>query len=153
VRTEEDLRHLLHGLVEPVTAAEGVDLVDLAVRGTGSRQLVKVIVDRKGGVDLATCQRLSQAVSARLDEEDPIPGRYALEVTSPGIDRPLEGRTAFDRVEGREVLVHRGDEERVIQVRGTVLTAEDDAVVLDVGGEQVRIAYTEIVKATQTLPW
>jgi ribosome maturation factor RimP len=56
-------------------------------------------------------------------------------------------------VEGREVLVHREDEERVTQVRGTVLAAEEDAVLLDVGGEQVRIAYADIVKATQTLPW
>jgi ribosome maturation factor RimP len=153
VRTEDDLRQLLHELVEPVAAGEGVDLVDVAVRGTGGRQLVKVIVDRKGGVDLATCQRISQTLSARLDEADPIPGRYALEVTSPGIDHPLEGRAAFDRVEGREVLVHRGDDERVTQVRGTVLAAEDDGVLLDTGGEQLRIAYAEIVKATQTLPW
>lgn len=141
-------------LAGPLAEDAGVDLIAVDVRGTVPRQLVKVVVDRKGGVDLATCQRLSQALSAQLDERDVIDQRYALEVTSPGVDWPLRDQRDFDRVEGRLVLVHRGaQDETVHQVKGTVLNAAEDAVVLEVDGEQERIPYGEVVKATQSLPW
>lgn len=133
-----------------------LDLVDVEVKGGGSSRLVRITVDRKGGVDLATCQAVSRELSALLDHDDPIKGRYALEVTSPGTDRPLRDRAAFDRVEGRDVLVHRraeGDDAPPAEVRGAVARAEEDAVVLDVEGQDVRIPYAEIVKAKQTLPW
>lgn len=144
----------VHELAEPLARDAGVDLVDVQVKGSGPRRLVRVTVDRKGGVDLATCQRLSRALSSRLDERDPITDRYALEVTSPGVDHPLADRRAFERVEGRDVLVHyEADEGRVLQVRGRVADSDDEAVALDVDGETVRMAYRDIVKATQSLPW
>ena len=148
----------VRALAEPLAGAAGLDLVDVEVKGSGPRTLLRVKVDRKGGVDLATCQTLSRDLSARLDDEDPIAGRYTLEVTSPGVDHPLTDRRAFDRVEGRAVLVHASQPteevpDRILQIRGTVVAAEVDAVVLDVEGEQVRIPYADVAKATQTLPW
>lgn len=139
----------------PLAAARDVDLVDVAIRGRGSGRLVRVVIDRKGGVDLATCHALSRDLSAALDKEDPVAGRYSLEVTSPGVDHPLRDRAAFDRVEGRGVLVHRraSEEETAEQVRGTVLRAGADSVVLDVHGREVSVPYFEIVTAKQTLPW
>lgn len=144
----------VRALVMPLAAAAGVDVVDVEVKGTGARRLVRVRIDRKGGVDLAACHRLSGALSAALDDADPFADRYALEVTSPGVDHPLEGQRAFDRVEGRGVLVRRaaadGD---VVDVRGTVRTAGPEQVVLDVDGDEVAIPYQAIVHATQALPW
>ncbi|MGH3666637.1 MAG: ribosome maturation factor RimP [Egibacteraceae bacterium] len=138
----------------PLAAAGGVDVVDVQVKGSGPRTLVRVVVDRKGGVDLGACQTLSHELSRRLDEVDPIAGRYQLEVTSPGTDRPLRDQRDFDRVEGRAVLVHRREaDDRVVQVRGTVTQAAPAAVVLDSDGEALHIGYDEIVKATQALPW
>jgi ribosome maturation factor RimP len=128
-------------------------LVDVQVKGSGSRTLVRVVVDRKGGIDLASCQQLARELSAVLDAADPLDSRYVLEVTSPGVDHPLADRDAFDRVEGRAVLVHRHVEGVVTQLRGSVMAAEPDAVVLDVQGEPIRVPYREIVKATQALPW
>ena len=131
-----------------------LDLVDVQVRGEGARRLVRVIMDRKGGVDLGRCTEVSRALSARLDALDALDAGYTLEVTSPGIDAPLTGRRAFDRVEGRTVLVHRsGGDAGVTQIRGTVRAAEADAVVLDVDGAELRVPYDEIAKATQSLPW
>jgi ribosome maturation factor RimP len=142
----------IRDLAEPLAASSGLDLVDVELK-QGPRTLVRVVVDRKGGVDLATCQDMSRRLSDALDADDPVEGRYALEVTSPGVDRPLTDRRAFDRVEGRPVLVHRSDGGGVVQLRGTVAAAEEDAVVLDVDGSPLRIPYDEIVKATQQLPW
>lgn len=146
------VRDLAAGLADDLE----LDLVDVEVKGGGSSRLVRITVDRKGGVDLATCQEVSRELSALLDRDDPVKGRYALEVTSPGTDRPLRDRAAFDRVEGRDVLVHRRaerDDAPPAEVRGAVARAEEDAVVLDVEGQDVRIPYAEIVKAKQTLPW
>jgi ribosome maturation factor RimP len=142
----------VRALAEPLADAAGLDLVDVEVK-QGPRTLVRVTVDRKGGVDVGTCQDLSGRLSAALDAEDPVDGRYALEVTSPGVDRPLRDRRAFDRVEGRAVLVHRRVADATTQIRGVVRAAQDDAVVLDVNGEEVRVPYDDIAKATQQLPW
>ena len=149
-----DLGTSVRRLAEPLAAQAGVDLLDVDVRGHGPQRLVRVVIDRKGGVGVDACQQLSRRLSDALDEADPIDDRYALEVTSPGTDRPLEGQEGFERVEGREVLVHRdAGEGRVLQVRGTVVSADGDGVVLAVGDADERVPYSEIVKATQALPW
>ena len=141
-------------IVAPLADAAGLDLVDVQLKGAGSRTLLRIVVDRKGGVDLDACQQLSRRISSELDDADPLEGRYVLEVTSPGVDHPLEGQRAFDRVQGRAVLVHRRTEaDSVVQVRGNVLAANPDDVVLDVDGDHVAIGYGDIVKATQALPW
>jgi ribosome maturation factor RimP len=143
------------GLAARAASAAGVDLVDVQVRGSGSRRLVRVVVDRKGGVDVERCRRVSADLSTGLDALDPFDARYRLEVSSPGVGHPLRGRRAFDRVEGRDVVVRRasaggGPAERL---RGRVRAAQADAVVLDVAGQPVRVPYGEIERATQCLPW
>lgn len=141
-------------LAEPLAKTADVELVDVEVKGSGSRRIVRLVVDREGGVDLATCENLSRTLSARLDEEDPVAGRYTLEVTSPGTQRPLSDQRSFERVQDRPVLVHRdAGDGRVLQLEGTVVAAEGDALVLDVDGEHTRVPYDEITKATQRLPW
>lgn len=138
----------------PLADAAELDLVEVAIRGEGARRLIRVVVDRKGGVDVDRCARLSRELAPRLDALSELDDGYALEVTSPGVGYPLRDRRAFERVEGRQVLVHRrvGDSP-VAQVRGTVLEAGDAAVLLEVDGAQVRVPYDEIAKATQSLPW
>ncbi len=144
---------VVRSFAQPLADGAGLDLIDVEVKGSGPRTLVRVTVDRKGGVDLAACQQLSRDLSRRLDDADPIEGRYQLEVTSPGVKHPLRGQRDFDRVEGRLVLVHAREDERVVQVKGTVVEAADGVVALDVDGDVVSIPYSDIDKATQALPW
>lgn len=144
----------IRDLVDEQARALDVDVIAVQHKGEGSRQLVRIVVDRKGGVSVGTCQQLSRALSRRLDEIDPIGGRYTLEVTSPGVNWPLTDRSAFDRVEGRVVLIHRRTGvDRIEQVRGAVVAAGPDAVEIDDGGTTIAIAYDDIVKAAQALPW
>jgi ribosome maturation factor RimP len=134
---------------------ESVDVLAVEVKGEGPLRLVRVVIDRKGGVPLDVCQRISQRLSRQLDDADPIAGRYTLEVTSPGMDWPLDDRESFDRIEGREVVIHlRGEGGQVEQVRGRVVHAGQDAVELDNDkAGVVAVAYDDIVKAAQALPW
>jgi ribosome maturation factor RimP len=145
---------VIRDLVQQQARQTDLDVLAVELKGSGSRQLVRVVVDRKGGVSVGACQRLSQQLSERLDEIDPIGGRYRLEVTSPGVDWPLTDQAAFDRVEGRQVLIHRrSGSDRVEQVRGEVVQALPDAVQVRDGQTTVSVAYADIVKAAQALPW
>lgn len=141
-------------LAAPLVSAAALDLVDVQLRGDGPRRLVRIVVDRKGGVDLASCSAVSRALRDQLDGLAELQAGFRLEVTSPGVDAPLRDRRAFERVEGRDVLVHRdlGDG-HLVQLRGTVQGADEQDVVLEVDGAPLRVPYNQIAKATQSLPW
>lgn len=151
-----DPQTMIQQMAQPLAAGAGLDLLDVEVKGSGSRTRVRIIVDRKGGVDVGTCQKLSRAVEAELDDVDPLRSRYTLEVTSPGTDRPLRSRADFDRIEGRTVrirLTAEDDGERP-DVIGAVRAATDDHVVVeDKAGDTHQVGYDDIDRATQELPW
>jgi ribosome maturation factor RimP len=131
--------------IEPALAGGGFDVEDVAVRAAGSRQLVQVVVDRDGGITLDDVAEATRAISAALDEHDPIAGAYVLEVTSPGVDRPLTLPRHWRRNVGRIVDVRTRDGGHVL---GRVQSADDEAAeVLVQQDEQVRVAYADVVKA------
>jgi len=97
-RVSEVLRRF-EKLVENVLAEDVFELVDLEVSGGG--RVLRVFVDKPGGVSVGDCARLSERLSERLDIEDFIPYRYTLEVSSPGLDRPLKRESDYERFQGR----------------------------------------------------
>jgi ribosome maturation factor RimP len=100
------VRGRLVALLDPVVTAAGYDLEDLAVTPAGRRRVVRVVVDRDGGVDLDGVADLSRALSQALDVSDALgPAPYVLEVTSPGVDRPLTRPRHWRRAVGRVVRV------------------------------------------------
>ena len=141
-----DVAAKVEALVEPVVAAGGLELFDVRYGGGA----LQVVVDRPGGVDLDTLSEVTHAVSAALDRHDPLPGRYTLEVSSPGLERPLRRPAHFRRFVGTEVKVktHSGvDGER--RLHGPLEAADDDGVV--VGGR--RLAYGDIESARTVFHW
>ncbi|MGI9017699.1 MAG: ribosome maturation factor RimP [Euzebya sp.] len=150
-----DLVSVVDRLARRMALDVGLEVVEVVVKGEGSRARVRVIVDRKGGVDLASCRTLSKSLSRQLDAEDPTPNRYTLEVTSPGTDRPLMTQGDFDRVEGRMVkaTLWSGDD-TPDHFTGTVTRADATQVVLtDSGGQARTVPYDQIITATQVTPW
>jgi ribosome maturation factor RimP len=135
----------LHGVLEPIVRAAGFELDQLDVHAAGRRHTVKIVVDSDEGVDLDDIARLSRAVSAELDQrEHLIGGSYTLEVTSPGVDRPLTGPRHWRRAHLRQVAVRQHD--------GTVLTgrvgaAGEESVTLLVDGKLRRLRYTDVAHA------
>ncbi|MEE8603301.1 ribosome maturation factor RimP [Euzebya tangerina] len=150
-----DLADAVERLARPLAEDGDLDVLDVVVKGTGPRQRVQVIVDRKGGVTLDACRQLAKALSKQLDTDDPTDDRYTLEVTSPGIDWPLSDQASFDRVEGRTVHVRLGQDGRQTgEVRGTVGPAGSDAVqITDSAGEAHTVAYDHILSAKQEVRW
>ena len=123
-------------LLEPTVERLGYELVDLEVRLGGKGGLVRVFIDKSDGIDLDDCETVSRAVSALLDVEDPVPGNYNLEVSSPGLDRKLTKVEHFQRFAGETVKVQmRLPIEGRRRFRGTLVSSDDENIVVDVDGE------------------
>lgn len=144
----DELTERIRSLAEPVLARHGVDLVELAVR-RGRTQLVRVVADRESGIDLETCARVSEELSRMLDADDPVVGRYTLEVTSPGLDRPLRTASDFRRVVGKRVRIVLADGQR----EGTLEEVEPDRVRVQTGEGAVEVPLAEVASAKVVLPW
>ena len=126
----------LTNLLEPAIERLGYELVDLEARLAGKGGLVRIYIDKPDGIDLDDCEKVSLAVSALLDVEDPIPGNYNLEVSSPGLDRKLTKIEHFQRFEGEIVKVQmRFPIEGRRRFRGTLVSSDEENIVVDVDGE------------------
>ena len=131
-------------VLEPAVTATGFDLEDVTVSPAGKRRIVRVVVDRDGGVDLDDVADVARAVSELLDEHaELLDTAYVLEVTSPGVDRPLTQPRHWRRAEGRLVKAVLADE----TVTGRVLSSTDTDVTLDVEGTPRTLLQAEVMKA------
>lgn len=148
---DEPLEGAVRELAEPLVHDADAELVDVEVKGhTGSR-VVKVIVDRPGGVDVELCAHLSRDIGAELDEADPVPGRYILQVTSPGADRPMRTERDFARNLGRPASIVRASGGAPLE--GVIVGAEAGTVTVEVDGESVSLELEEIDHGRIRLPW
>jgi ribosome maturation factor RimP len=136
-------------LVRPVVEGEGLELVDVTFGREGGRRILRLTVDREGGVDLDTISKISQKVSRRLDLEGFEPGPYALEVTTPGIERPLRRPQDFRRAVGQRVRVKTG--EGVLE--GELRAAEEDAIRIAAQDDEHRVALDEVAAAKTVVDW
>lgn len=142
-RAAQAREHLLE-LLTPVVAATGHDLEDVTVTAAGRRSLVRVTVDADDGVDLDAIAEVSRVVSEALDADTEggadFAGPYVLEVSSPGVDRPLVEQRHWRRARGRLVQVPVGDK----TVTGRVLDIDGAGVTLDVDGTSRTVAWAEL---------
>ena len=143
----------LVGELSPVLEARGLDLVDIEVHGA---QLT-VYVDREGGIGLDELGDATKDVSAALDEIDPMPGRYTLSVSSPGLERRLRTPAHFARAVGETVTLRMdAGTDDVRRVTGTLTAADDTGCTLtgdEVPGGELRVAYDQIERARTVFEW
>ena len=130
-------RERVRTALAPVVDAAGFDLEDVAVTTAGRRSVIRVIVDRDGGVDMDAIATVSRVVSEALDDTD-VTGdaAYTLEVTSPGVERPLTEPRHWRRAIGRLVVTGA--------VRGRVVGADDETVTIDVDGNEQVLPYADL---------
>jgi ribosome maturation factor RimP len=134
-------------LLEPPLAALGYELADLDAH-LGRRGLLRIFIDREGGVTIDDCSRVSEQLGAWLDVEDPLPGSYVLEVSSPGFDRRLRTPAHFARFAGENVKMElRDPRDGRRRVSGRLQGAEGEEVLIEVDGEVWRVALNNIAVA------
>ena len=145
----------VEALVGPVVEAAGLELWEVTYRKEGGRMVLRVAVDRDGGVGVDSLSDLSERISRRLDIEPSSPrGSYALEVTSPGLERALRTPRQFAWAVGRTVKVKTGVDVDGMRVHeGLVLLADADGIVLSTDAGERRIGFDAIAGARSVFVW
>ncbi|KTD59179.1 ribosome maturation factor RimP [Legionella shakespearei] len=139
-------------LLSPTISDMGYELWGCEYLSQGKHSLLRIYIDKPEGIGIEDCQEVSKQVSALLDVEDPIPGNYSLEISSPGIPRPLFSSWQYQRYIGYVVQVKtfkpvNGKR----KLSGTIVSASEDAVVLDINNEHHELLLSNIVKASLTV--
>lgn len=139
-------------LLKPTIESMGYELWACEYLAQGKHSLLRVYIDKDDGIGIEDCERVSRQVSALLDVEDPIPGNYSLEISSPGIPRPLFHENQYQRYCGQDVhikLLKPIAGKR--KYTGTIMSASDGTLVLNVDGIQQEFLFSNIVKANLTV--
>ncbi len=138
----------LRGLLEPSIESLGYELLLLEQTHNEKDAVLRVYIDAPGGILLEDCEQVSRQISLILDLEDPIRGAYALEVSSPGADRPLVKPEHFTRVLNQEIRILTRD--YILgrrRFKGRLITVEDEQLVIEVDGEEYDIPLEGIETA------
>jgi ribosome maturation factor RimP len=139
--TQDELAKLLVPTIEGL----GYELSDLEAKIGSQNGLLRLFIDKEDGINLEDCEKVSSAVSALLDVEDPLPGQYNLEVSSPGSDRTLTKLAHFQRFTGETVKVQmRFPIEGRRRFRGKLLSADEENIVVEVDGESHTLVMAKI---------
>lgn len=151
---QTDVVQNIEKLLQPLLSAFGVELVDLEYKREGRQMMLRLYLDKPGGITLDDCAEVSREFSTILDVEDCIPGEYTLEVSSPGLNRPLKKQGDFERAVGKLVKVRTfaqvADEQGNLRKTflGTLQGLEGDAVVvLLTEGQRAVIPFNQVAKA------
>ncbi len=143
----ESIRDRVLRLARQIAEEQGVDLFDIELFGKG-KLLLRVIIDKEGGINLDDCERFSRALEAILDVEDPIPVSYTLEVSSPGLDRPLRGPEDFEKNIGKlaRIITMEKIENQNLFI-GRILEISNEFLRLLIDGREIDIPLEKISKA------
>ena len=143
----DDIATRVSELVEPLIRARGAELYDVVLGGATLQVLVG------GGVDLDTLADLTRDVSRALDEADPMPATYTLEVSSPGLERTLRTPAHYAGALGEKVKVKTVPGHEVRRLDGTLIAADDTGFVVDTGSGERRLAYGDVARARTVFEW
>jgi ribosome maturation factor RimP len=146
--TTTDVAARVSELVEPLLEARGAELYDVVLGGATLQVLVA------GQVDVEVLADLTRDISAALDEDDPMPDRYTLEVSTPGLERTLRTPSHFTGAIGERVKVKTNpNTEGDRRVDGVLTAADDEGFVVDTGTEQRRMSYGDVERARTVFEW
>lgn len=155
--TNDEIAERVRALAAPVIDDHAVELVDVEVRGAHGSRVVRIVGDSDDGLDLDLIAELSREIGDLLDEDDFIGAKYTLEVSSPGVDRPLRTPTSFRRNIGRDVRVVRNrdaiDRGQKGELTGTLEAVDDRSLTLTVDGDTVTVPHDDVDHGKVVLPW
>jgi ribosome maturation factor RimP len=148
----EELAQNLKGRIEPVLEEDGFECVEIKVVRSRATRIIQLFADKDGGINIADCARLSRKLLALL-EKDPEWGEYGIEVSSPGVDRPLKTPRDFSKNRDREITLWITDGDKQRKLEGLVLDADETSVILRNKTGDFRIPVDSIVQGRIRLKW
>lgn len=139
---------LVSDLIEPTVTAFGLDLWGIEHIQQGRYSTLRIYIERADGITIEDCEKVSRQVSAILDVDEPISGEYTLEVSSPGLDRPLFTAEQFEQYKGSEVNVRmRSPVEGRRKFKGIINSISGDVAVIQVDGTDFNLDLSDLEKA------
>ncbi len=153
---KEDLVNKINEIAERVAASEGLEIVEIELRGSGKNRLLRIFIDKPGGVTHGDCEAVSQQVGTILDVEDVMPdSSYTLEVSSPGVERKLSKPRDFERFIGQKArLVLRQPIGNSRRWEGVLAGFADGVIQLEAKpGEALAIPLAQVEKANLKFEW
>ena len=140
--------------MDPVISGLGYELVGVEFLSQGRHSMLRVYIDQADGIKIEDCEKVSRQLSAWLDVEDPVSGEYRLEVSSPGLERPLFRVADYERFAGQLArLKMRNNVDGRRKFTGRLKGLDGDDVLLEVDGEDIRLRFDEIEKAHLVADW
>jgi ribosome maturation factor RimP len=137
-------------IAEKIIESEGMELVDIEYKPGRTRSLLRIYIDKEGGVTLNDCENVSRQLSTVLDVKDLVKSAYVLEVSSPGLDRPLQTDRDYRRAIGRILRLNLMDEQgKTESVTGKLLETTEEEVILEEGGRARNIPRRMVKRAVQ----
>ena len=144
-----ELKNDISKVIEPVISALGIELDDIEFSMMKGKALLRVFIDKESGITIGECEQVSREIEAVLDVEDPIPYSYVLEVSSPGLDRPLKNKKDFKRYSGNivRVVTHDPVEGETFFVGKLAEAGDDEVALLLPKDRRITIRYDNISRA------
>jgi ribosome maturation factor RimP len=152
----EQLLSAITALTEQAAAGTGIEIADVELRGSGKARLLRVYIDKPAGVTHGDCELISERLGTLLDQQDVMPeDSYTLEVSSPGVERPLKKPRDFERVVGQDIKVSlREAVDGQKRVEGKLLGVAGDTIEVESeSGKDFRLALAQIQKANLKFQW
>ena len=144
----------IQALIEPILADREMEVVELTCRPQGRQLLLRLLVDKVGGVTIQQCAKVNQLIGEVLKAANLIEENYLIEVSSPGLDRPLSTKRDFERALGEELHVDFSIEDgRVRELQGMLLAVQPEAIVLKTISGNITVPFAQIRTAKKALKW
>lgn len=144
----KNISAVIDDLVGPIVLALDLELWGCELVRQGKYSLIRVYIDRESGVDISDCEKVSRQVSAVFDVEEPITEEYTLEVSSPGLERPLFRLEQFRKYVGSIIQLRiKKPQDGRKKFKGDLVQVDDNSIVLSINGGEVEFQYTDIDKA------
>ncbi len=145
---EKNIRSKILEIAEEVALQEGLEVVDVEIGGAPGKYIVRVYIDREGGVSMRDCVGFSRLLSTVLDVEDPVPTSYVLEVSSPGVNRVVRKPEHFKRYIGEKVIIRlETPMEGRKKVSGKIVNVSESGVVIEDGDLMTEVQFDNIKRA------
>lgn len=137
----------LYDIIEPITTQHGLELVEVQYRQEQHGWILRIIIHQDEGVSVDDCARVSREVGHILDVEDVIPSRYQLEVSSPGLDRPLTVPRDFERNLGKKIKITLLDDQAVVVGEGIIHAVDGNEITLESADKPLKFSCDQVKKA------
>lgn len=149
VKSKKEIRSLFEGEVEKM----GFDLVDMTIALSQKNSDIRLFVDREGGITIDECRKVSRAISDLIFSNDLFPKDYTLQVSSPGVDRPLIDEKDFRRNKGKEVEIEYREESEIKKVKGFISSVDNFVHLTGKDEAGISIPMSSIIKGKIQLKW